>query len=127
MFSKIVAGVLVVGSVVCVDYLVSFGADPLTEVPVIVAKGENIYAGITGEDGKFSISKLPAGKYTVSFMLPSGMLSVELSSNWKSNLHVLSPASDTHIAVTRRGKKLSGKIEQEVFPEPTPEPTSTPD
>ena len=131
MFKKFVCagivGMFVSGSV--------FASDPVSGLPVSVVKGDKVYSAETGEDGRFEIDKLPSGKYTVSFVIAPEILSIELKGNGTNNLSLHNPVVPetggvhTYISVKRNGKKLTGKVTEDVLPEPSPvpSPTATPE
>ncbi len=112
MLRKVIMGVLIVCGLVCADHLLSYASDPVSGVMVTVVKGEKVWDTTTGEDGRFAINKLPSGKYTVYFAIIP-VVGVELSGNGKDHVQILSPVPEaggvnTHIEITRNGKKLSG-------------------
>ena len=131
MRKRFVVIALIIGSFVCAGHLLSFASDPVSGVAVTVTKGDKVYDTITGEDGRFSLSKLPTGKYTISFVIIPNVVRMELKSDGKDNVSIFSPAPetggvDTHIEFTRSGKKLTGKVTEDVLPEPSPMPSPEP-
>ena len=105
MRKRFVVIALIIGSFVCSGHLLSFASDPVSGVAVTVIKGDKVYDTTTGEDGRFRLSKLPIGKYTVSFAIIPNVVSMELKSDGKDNVSIFSPVPetggvDTHIEFT---------------------------
>ncbi len=131
MLRKVIMGVLIVCGLVCANHFLAYASDPVPGVMVTVVKGEKVWDTTTGEDGRFTISKLPSGKYTVSFVVIPNVVSIELIGNGKDHVQILSPVPETggvntHIEITRNGKKLSGKVSEDLIPEPSPMPSPEP-
>mgnify|MGYP001593685526 FL=1 len=131
MRKRFVVIALIIGSFVCTGHLLSYARDPVSGVLITVVKGDKVYDTTTGEDGRFRLSKLPIGKYTVSFAITPNVVSMELKSDGKDNVSIFSPVpetggADTHIELTRSGKKLTGKVTEDVLPEPSPMPSPEP-
>ncbi len=131
MLKKIVLGVLIVGSLIFTDHLLSYASDPVSGVLITVVKGDKVYPATTGEDGRFTLSKLPSGKYVVSAVIIPNIIDIYLSGNSKEHIAILSPVPgtggiNTHIELIRNGKKLSGKVSEDVLPEPSPAPSPAP-
>lgn len=131
MKKRFVVIALIVGCFVCAGHLLSFAGDPVSGIAVAVIKGDKVYDTTTGEDGRFSLSKLPIGKYTVSFTIIPNVVRMELKADGKDNVSIFSPVPetggvDTHIEFTRSGKKLTGKVTEDVLPEPSPMPSPEP-
>ncbi len=104
--------------------LYSFAAEPMVGIPVVVTKGEKVFDTVTDEAGRFSLKKLPTGKYNVSvFVLPQTLV-LTLSKNGQTKLSLIEPTAQTHFVITRKDKTLSGKITNDIFiPSPLPTPT----
>ncbi|MCR4334322.1 MAG: carboxypeptidase-like regulatory domain-containing protein [Patescibacteria group bacterium] len=117
MLKKTILGVLVSAGFI---FPISSWADPIANVPITVTKGEKIYSTTTGEDGKFTITKLPLGKYTISIPIRLEIISIDLSINGRSHISISSKAVDTHIVLTRNRRMLSGEITEDVILEPIP-------
>ncbi len=131
MRKRFVVIALIIGSFVCTGHLLSYARDPVSGVLITVVKGDKVYPATTGEDGRFTLSKLPSGKYVVSAVIIPNTIDIYLSGNSKEHIAVLSPVPgtggvNTHIELTRNGKKLSGKVSEEVLPEPSPMPSPEP-
>lgn len=118
MLKKIIFGALISMGFICPIRL--WASDPIANIPITITKGEKIYSATTGEDGKFTIAKLPLGKYTVSIPIGLETISIDLLINGRSYVSLSSRIIDTHITLIRNRRMLSGEITEDVNLEPIP-------